>query len=91
MPSPSWPSPLLFEGHSSGSGQPADWHKAAIIARRTDLILAGGLDSSNVSAAIEAVGPWGVDVSSGVESGPGNKDAGKIVDFIARVRATERN
>jgi len=86
-----WPSPLLFEGRTSGSGQPADWTKAAVIAKRADLILAGGLEAANVAAAIEAVGPWGVDVSSGVESVPGRKDARKIVDFIARVRATEKN
>lgn len=84
-----WPSPMLFEGRLSGSGRTADWRKAAEIAARTDLILAGGLDASNVAAAITAVAPWGVDVSSGVESSPGTKDPDLIVDFIARARAAE--
>ena len=69
-----WPSPILFEGASSGTGQPADWQRAAAIAACSDLILAGGLNASNVTEAIAAVRPWGVDVSSGVESGPGTKD-----------------
>jgi len=86
-----WPSPILFEGMSSGSGQPADWHRAAAIAAHTDLILAGGLNAANVADAIATVRPWGVDVSSGVESSPGTKDPDKIVEFIARVRATEKH
>ena len=86
----SWPSPLLFEGMSSGSGQPADWQRAAAIAAHTDLILAGGLSAANVTDAIAAVRPWGVDVSSGVETSPGIKDTDKIAEFIARVRAAEK-
>lgn len=88
---PDWPTPMLFEGMSSGSGQPADWHRAATIAAHTDLILAGGLNAANVADAISTVRPWGVDVSSGVESSPGAKDPDKIVEFIARVRATEKH
>jgi len=84
-----FPSLLLFEGRTSGSGRTADWQMAARIAARADLILAGGLDAANVAAAISAVAPWGVDVSSGVESGPGIKDPDKILDFIARARAAE--
>ncbi len=86
-----WPSPLLFEGLSSGSGRTADWQRAAAIAARTELILAGGLNAANVADAIAAVRPWGVDVSSGVESSPGQKDPDKIAEFIARVRAAERH
>lgn len=84
-----WPSPLLFEGRASGSGLTADWQLAARIAARADLILAGGLDAANVAVAVSAVAPWGVDVSSGVESSPGVKDPEKILDFIARARAAE--
>jgi phosphoribosylanthranilate isomerase len=84
-----WPSPMLFEGHASGTGQRADWRKAADIATRTELILAGGLDPGNVAEAIAAVAPWGVDVSSGVEAGRGIKDPDRIIDFIARARAAE--
>ena len=86
-----WPSPMLFEGMSSGSGRPADWQRAAAIAARTQLILAGGLSAENVSDAIAAVRPWGVDVSSGVESSPGTKDPDRIAEFIARVRAAEKH
>ena len=86
-----WPSPMLFEGLSSGSGQPADWERASTIAARTELILAGGLNPSNVTDAITAVRPWGVDVSSGVETSPGTKNPDKIAEFIARVRAVEKH
>jgi phosphoribosylanthranilate isomerase len=79
----------LFEGAVSGSGRTADWEEARELALGTELILAGGLDAGNVTAAIRAVRPWGVDVSSGVERRRGEKDAGKIKEFVARVRALE--
>jgi phosphoribosylanthranilate isomerase len=86
-----WPARLLFEGAKSGSGTQADWSQAAAIAQRTDLVLAGGLNPANVTAAIAAVAPWGVDVSSGVEARPGVKDVDKIIEFVARARAVERS
>ena len=88
-PPQAWPRQLLFEGSTSGSGETADWKKAKAIASSTRLILAGGLTVSNVTDAISHVGPWGVDVSSGVESQPGQKDPEKIREFIARARAME--
>ena len=84
------PARILFEGMRSGSGDVADWREAASIATTTQMILAGGLNADNVVDAIHTVGPWGVDVSSGVESEPANKDPEKIRLFIARVRAAER-
>ncbi len=80
---------LLFEGRISGSGTTADWEEARRLAARTSLILAGGLNPENVAAAIAKVRPWGVDVSSGVESEPGVKDAGKIRTFVMRARAAQ--
>ncbi|MGI9258162.1 MAG: phosphoribosylanthranilate isomerase, partial [Gammaproteobacteria bacterium] len=80
---------LLYEGVESGRSELADWSEAAQVAAQSELVLAGGLNPDNVVAAIAAVGPWGVDVSSGVESAPGRKDPQKIKAFIARARATE--
>jgi phosphoribosylanthranilate isomerase len=78
---------LLFEGAASGSGERADWHEASRLAAETEVILAGGLDPMNVAGAIRQVRPWGVDVSTGVESAPGEKDPGKIKEFVLRARA----
>jgi phosphoribosylanthranilate isomerase len=82
------PSRMLFEGPVSGTGETADWKRAAELASQTQLILAGGLNPSNVAAAIAKVKPFGVDVSSGVESAPGVKDLNKIVDFVRHARAS---
>ncbi|HUO18435.1 MAG TPA: phosphoribosylanthranilate isomerase [Steroidobacteraceae bacterium] len=81
------PARLLFEGPQSGSGQAADWDAAQRLARRTALVLAGGLDTGNVAAAIAAVRPAGVDVSSGVEARAGIKSPLKIIQFVAAARA----
>jgi phosphoribosylanthranilate isomerase len=83
---PSLPSRLLFEGPASGSGTVSDWGVAAALARRTQLVLAGGLNALNVAAAIARVQPFGVDVSSGVEERPGIKSPAAIVSFVEAVR-----
>lgn len=80
------PPRCLVEGPKSGTGQVADWAAAAQLARVTQAVLAGGLHAGNVAAAIAAVQPWGVDVSSGVESAPGIKDAARIREFVAAAR-----
>jgi phosphoribosylanthranilate isomerase len=80
------PARLLFEGPTSGSGTPCDWTTAQRVARRTQLVLAGGLDADNVATAIAAVRPFGVDVSSGVEERPGVKDPAEVVRFAAAAR-----
>jgi phosphoribosylanthranilate isomerase len=80
------PSRLLFEGARSGAGEVADWSQAAALAGRAELVLGGGLTPGNVAEAIAAVRPFGVDVSSGVESAPGRKDPARILDFISAAR-----
>ena len=80
------PTRCLVEGPRSGTGQVADWTLAAAIAARTQVVLAGGLHAGNVAAAVQAVRPWGVDVSSGVESAPGVKDAARIHQFVFAAR-----
>lgn len=81
------PRRFLFEGPVSGRGQVADWTEAAALAQTSQLILAGGLTPDNVGAAIAAVKPFGVDVSSGVESSPGVKSPEKIEAFVRAARA----
>lgn len=83
----SLPVRVLFEGPVSGTGLPTDWQAAHAMARRTDVILAGGLSAANVAAAIAEVRPFGVDVSSGVESNPGFKSPEKIASFVSAARA----
>ncbi len=82
---------FLYEGALSGQGETVDWARAATIARQGNMILAGGLHPDNVAAAVEAVRPWGVDVSSGVESAPGQKDSNLIQQFIKAARAAEND
>jgi len=78
---------ILFEGPVSGVGSTSDWHGAAQLARTTELVLAGGLNATNVADAIATVRPFGVDVSSGVEASPGIKDPARIHEFVQRARA----
>ena len=84
---PALPGRVLFEGPASGRGALSDWDAARALARRTALVLAGGLTADNVGRAIAAVRPFGVDVSSGVEERPGVKSAAAIVRFVSAVRA----
>ena len=80
------PGRMLFEGPTSGGGAVSDWSVAAGLARRTQLVLAGGLNALNVAAAIAQVQPFGVDVSSGVEEQPGVKSPAAIMSFVEAVR-----
>ncbi|MHB1374999.1 MAG: phosphoribosylanthranilate isomerase [Thauera sp.] len=68
-----------------GGGQTFDWSLIPQGFGRP-LVLSGGLDADNVTEAVRRIRPWAVDVSSGVESAKGIKDAAKIAAFIAGVR-----
>ena len=81
----------VYEGPDSGTGHTVDWSRAAGIARHGRMILAGGLAEDNVGQAIRSVVPWGVDVSSGVESLHGRKDHELIKRFVSAVRAAEKS
>jgi phosphoribosylanthranilate isomerase len=70
-----------------GTGQTIDWPQAADVARRRRVVLAGGLTAANVGEAIDRVRPFGVDVSSGVESAPGIKDLEQVARFLANARS----
>jgi phosphoribosylanthranilate isomerase len=73
-----------------GTGRTFEWSLARGVRERARfLVLAGGLTPSNVAAAIRAVRPHGVDVSSGVESAPGRKDPERVKAFLDAVRTTE--
>lgn len=70
-----------------GTGRVANWDGAAALARRQRVVLAGGLTEANVAEAIATVGPYGVDVASGVEDAPGVKNPDRVARFLARARS----
>jgi len=78
---------------AGGTGKSFDWSSVGAARKNGDmdttppLMLAGGLNPENVGDAIEIVNPWGVDVSSGVESAPGVKDMDKVKAFLEAVRS----
>jgi len=73
-------------GVPGGTGESFDWQRVPKQSP-TPLILAGGLDSSNVASAAKSTGVYGVDVSGGVEAGPGDKCLDKIGRFVSAVRS----
>ena len=79
---------FLLDGLKPGSGERFDWSQASFLKQVPHLILAGGLNPENVSAGIEALEPYAVDVSSGVEQRPGIKDPQKIQDFVRVAKFT---
>ena len=81
---------FVYEGRNSGMGEKVDWEQAADVALFGEMTLAGGLTPDNVGEAIRTVRPFGVDVSSGVESEPGVKDPVRIRAFVEAVREAEK-
>jgi phosphoribosylanthranilate isomerase len=77
---------LLVDSPNPGSGKVFDWRLAEGAPGGVRVILAGGLNSDNVGEAIRLVRPWGVDVSTGVEASPGQKDPRKLRRFIEAAR-----
>jgi phosphoribosylanthranilate isomerase len=78
---------VMIDAPSPGSGKVFDWRLAEGAPRAQRMVLAGGLDADNVADAIRVVRPWGVDVSTGVESSPGRKDPRLVRAFISAARA----
>ena len=74
---------LLLDGPASGIA--FDWRLA--VPAPKPLILAGGLDASNVAAAVALAHPWGVDACSRIESAPGRKDHRKMSEFLQAAKA----
>ena len=85
-----WP---LLDAHDparrGGTGLVVDWDVAAELSRSRRIILAGGLDASNVRDAVARVRPFAVDVSSGVEREPGVKDPDRLRAFVESVAAAD--
>jgi phosphoribosylanthranilate isomerase len=83
---------VLLDAHDpirkGGTGRTVDWTAAAGIAKRRRTILSGGLTPDNVRAAVGVVQPYAIDVSSGVESAPGVKDAAKLRALFSAIGQT---
>jgi phosphoribosylanthranilate isomerase len=82
---------LLVDSPRPGSGEVFDWEALRQLPSSDRLILAGGLTAENVGEAIRQVRPFGVDVSSGIESSPGHKDPRKLRAFMQAVREAEQS
>jgi phosphoribosylanthranilate isomerase len=96
------PSPLRGEGslpallldayhpdRRGGTGQAGDWQLAASLASQYPILLAGGLTPANVAQAVRIVQPWGVDVASGVEEAPGEKNHAAMRGFVAAAKTIQ--
>ncbi len=73
-----------------GTGKTGNWEAVRTLVQSSEIpvVLAGGLKPDNVRSALRAVNPWGVDVSSGVESSPGKKNIDQVREFIQQCRNT---
>jgi phosphoribosylanthranilate isomerase len=94
-PIDAWPADImiLLDAHDpirkGGTGRTIDWKRAAEVARRRDVVLAGGLKPENVGEAIGKVQPYGIDVSSGVEREPGIKDVERLKALFEAVNGSD--
>ena len=91
FPTEAWLLDAYSAENLGGTGEKFNWD-LAVEAQKfgKPVFLAGGLTPENVAAAVRKVQPFGVDVSSGVESSPGKKDHAKVRAFIANVRQAEQ-
>jgi phosphoribosylanthranilate isomerase len=80
---------LMVDGDNPGSGEVFDWRLAEGVVDHDRLIVCGGLGPDNVAQAVVYLRPWGVDVSTGVESAPGRKDPLLMRDFITNARRAQ--
>jgi phosphoribosylanthranilate isomerase len=89
----SWPDPIMLDSWSAdqrgGTGRTWDWERARELVGTRRVFIAGGLQPGNVSSVVSAIQPYGVDVSSGVESAVRVKDPDKMREFVRAVRAAE--
>jgi phosphoribosylanthranilate isomerase len=92
-PSDGWPEPLLLDSWSpdqrGGTGRSWDWESARELVSRRRVFFAGGLNTQNVSAVVRRYRPYGVDVSSGVETAIRVKDPALIRAFVQAVREAD--
>ena len=88
-----WPDPIMLDSWSAdqrgGTGRAWDWELARPLLSRRRVFIAGGLEPGNVGKVVSEFKPYGVDVSSGVESSLRVKDSGKVRAFIHAVRLAE--
>jgi phosphoribosylanthranilate isomerase len=80
---------IMIDSATPGSGEVFDWRLAEGAPSNRRILVAGGLTADNVGDAIRRIRPWGVDVSTGVESAPGRKDARKLKAFVEAARRAE--
>jgi phosphoribosylanthranilate isomerase len=79
--------PKTNDGLYGGTGRVVDWQLAHQLAQQYRVFLAGGLTPHNVAQAVQAVQPFGLDVASGVEATPQQKDHTKIINFIKAIES----
>ena len=89
-----WQDPIMLDSwspdHRGGTGKSWDWTRARELLSRRKVFFAGGLSAANVAGVVRTYAPYGVDVSSGVESEPRVKDPEKVRAFVSAVRSAGR-